>query len=113
MGLDTTHDCWHGSYSAFNRFRRELAKSIGINLDAMYGYGGDTPFPNKEDEPLVILLDHSDCDGEIVPVDCLPLANRLEEIASRLPDYGLRAAALQFASGLRRAYANNEPVEFW
>jgi hypothetical protein len=29
MGLDTTHDCWHGAYSAFMRWRRKLAEVAG------------------------------------------------------------------------------------
>jgi hypothetical protein len=38
MGLDTTHGCWHGAYSAFNRWRKTLAKLAGIPLDLMEGY---------------------------------------------------------------------------
>lgn len=29
MGLDTTHNAWHGSYSGFARFRNEIATAIG------------------------------------------------------------------------------------
>ena len=54
MGLDTTHDCWRGSYSSFNRFRYSLAEQIGINLDDYSGY--------NENE-LMPLFNHSDCDG--------------------------------------------------
>lgn len=38
MGLDTTHECWHGSYSAFYRWRKEIAKQVGIPLDLMRGF---------------------------------------------------------------------------
>lgn len=39
MGLDTTHDCWHGAYSAFMRWRQELAKLAGLPpLDMMEGF---------------------------------------------------------------------------
>lgn len=38
MGLDTTHDCWHGAYSAFMRWRRGIAKAAGIPLDLMEGF---------------------------------------------------------------------------
>ncbi len=42
MGLDTSHNAWHGPYSAFNNFRRQLAKHYGIPLDLMQGfYTGD------------------------------------------------------------------------
>jgi hypothetical protein len=30
MGLDTTHDCWHGAYSAFSRWREKLAEAAEL-----------------------------------------------------------------------------------
>ena len=30
MGLDTSHDCWHGSYSSFNSWRHEIARVAGM-----------------------------------------------------------------------------------
>jgi hypothetical protein len=30
MGLDTTHGCWHGAYSAFMRWRQEIAHVAGF-----------------------------------------------------------------------------------
>jgi len=41
MGLDTTHGCWHGAYSAFHRWRAGLANAAGIPLDLMEGYYDD------------------------------------------------------------------------
>lgn len=38
MGLDTSHDCWHGAYSAFNRWREGIAKAAGIPLPLMEGF---------------------------------------------------------------------------
>jgi hypothetical protein len=39
MGLDTTHNCWHGAYSAFMRWRQEIAKAAGLPpLDLMEGF---------------------------------------------------------------------------
>lgn len=39
MGLDTSHDCWHGAYSAFMRWRVELAKAAGLPpLELMEGF---------------------------------------------------------------------------
>ena len=29
MGLDTTHDCFHGAYSAFSRWRNAVAEAAG------------------------------------------------------------------------------------
>ena len=33
MGLDTSHDCWHGAYSAFNRWRNKLAEVAGYYVE--------------------------------------------------------------------------------
>lgn len=39
MGLDTSHDCWHGAYSAFMRWRREIARAAGLPpLGLMEGF---------------------------------------------------------------------------
>lgn len=38
MGLDTTHNCFHGAYSAFMRWREKLAEVAGIPLHMMEGY---------------------------------------------------------------------------
>ena len=61
-------------------------------------------------DPICILLDHSDCDGEIANEHCLALAARLEEIAPKLIQGGLMA--LRFAKGLRDAAEAGEDVEF-
>jgi hypothetical protein len=39
MGLDTTHNAWHGAYSAFMRWRKEIAKAAGLPpLELMEGF---------------------------------------------------------------------------
>lgn len=39
MGLDVSHDCWHGAYSAFMRWRRKLAEVAEFPpLDLMVGF---------------------------------------------------------------------------
>lgn len=39
MGLDTSHDCWHGSYGAFHRWRCEIASAAGLPpLELMEGF---------------------------------------------------------------------------
>jgi hypothetical protein len=87
MGLDTDYDCWHGPYSAFNRFRHALAAKIGIDLDSMEGFQRDpargaTRWDLLKPDPLLTLLNHSDCDGWIEADDCAPLAARLREVAA-------------------------------
>lgn len=39
MGLDCSHNAWHGAYSAFMRWRRKLAEVAGLPpLDLMDGF---------------------------------------------------------------------------
>jgi len=115
MGLDTTHDAWHGPYSSFNSFRTNMAKMIGMNLKKMEGFGGNIPFSQFNDD-LCILLDHSDCEGYISPDNCKKLAIRLDELIDKMEptevffsDYQL---AKQFSAGCKLAASKNETLEF-
>ncbi|MEK9726025.1 MAG: hypothetical protein VW405_21410 [Rhodospirillaceae bacterium] len=133
MGLDTTHDCWHGAYSAFHRFRHGIARAIGLDLASMQGFSESTvtgqgragiAWSLLKPDPIHILLNHSDCEGEIAVPNLLPLAARLEELIPALAaidgvepgvghlSSGLASAAKRFADGLRRAAAAGEAVEF-
>lgn len=116
MGLDTSHDAWHGAYSAFMRWREMLAKTANLPpLRLMEGFykplsSFDVPTlyfghetRNKEflqeiDEELPIswgclkpdvlhqLLYHSDSQGEIENSICGLLADRLDELLPLIPD---------------------------
>lgn len=141
MGLDVSHNCWSGSYIAFNRWREEIAKAAGIPLGIMEGHYegeniqsmlGKPPqwmaeildkrlfnfLPVKwevlKPDPIHVLLNHSDCDGVIEIADQIPLAERLEAMAALLPDspFDMRASANRFAAGLRLAASNSETIEF-
>lgn len=111
MGLDTTHDCWSGPYSSFNRFREAIAFHLGFRLRDMEGFGGSTRWSTLPPDPLHVLLNHSDCDGTIEVKDLLPLAERLEAIAPSIMSQHA-AEALRFARGLREAAVLQQPVEF-
>ncbi len=109
MGLDTTHDCWHGPYSMFMRWRVWLASRVGIPLDLMEGFadrvweqsdvdaiscgdpkweviralatlGSPIRWSAMNGDPIVWLLHHSDCDGKIPWWQCKALALRLTQI---------------------------------
>lgn len=116
MGLDTTHGCWNGAYSSFNRFRHSLANQIGVNLDDYIGYGGDKPFKTLKHniEPL---LNHSDCDGKLSVSKCkkivLGLNSILENFNPDLPsDFNFKERIIQFRDGCLFAISVNEAVEF-
>lgn len=117
MGLSTTHNCWSGSYSSFARWRSAVAMACGIKLNDMVGFGGGVEWSTIPSRPLNILLDHSDCDGEIRWEDCGPIADDLESIlhlldVSEPPSHSHRDDAKQFIAGLREASAAQENVEF-
>jgi len=44
MGLDTTHNAFHGPYSQFGRLRTFIADQIGIPLDLMEGFYSDAEY---------------------------------------------------------------------
>lgn len=142
MGLDTTHNCWHGPYGAFTRFRNELARAAGYTVRPLtleesmeLGIGGDhveidwDVFKLKNyfgewdappgDDPLLYLLVHSDCEGVIHPEQGVQIAERLEQLADLVSDeiapsrgQRMREKTLQFARGLREAAEAGEDVEF-
>lgn len=112
MGLDTSHDCWHGSYGAFNRWREMIARvsefpplplmegffEKGSHLDTFKDYAEryenlgsiyydslPIKWESLKPSPLHILLHHSDCDGELRWQDCGAIALELEKLMPKLP----------------------------
>lgn len=140
MGLDTTHDCWHGPYSAFMRWRNKIAELAGIPLPLMEGFFDWSehysppldkipmnmrtlvPFlPIKWEslrfDPLHYLLNHSDCDGHITWKRAKKIADRLDEILREWcpeddQDQWAYDKTKQFRDGLYEAYKLQENVEF-
>lgn len=136
MGLDTSHEAWHGAYSAFSRWRNKLAEVAGYEIakiDGQYGlretilidwgHIAEKNYYGEWDEtpadPLILLIAHSDCDGVIHPEHARLLADRLEELIHLLPDEDVlghignyRSKTRQFVDGLRSAAAQGEDVDF-
>lgn len=116
MGLDTTHDCWHGAYSAFMRWREKLCEVAGLPplllMEGFFEKGSVyDPFTHLvkakleataesfyqclpiqwdslKPSPLYKLLHHSDCEGEITAEDCGPIADALEKLLPLLDGDG-------------------------
>jgi hypothetical protein len=113
MGLDTTHNAWHGPYSLFNRFRQNLMFAYnGTNLMDYAGYNGVIPMKNITDKGLYILFNHCDCDGEILPADCKLISDSLLELSLKITDDYVLEQAFQFSKGCLDAYNSNEILEF-
>lgn len=119
MGLDTTHDCWHGAYSSFNEFRYELGRRIGINLDDYKGYHGNgTKELTSIAHPLMPLFNHSDCDGELSVEECKQIVSGLNGvIEAAVPEdkdspFSFLRKVVQFRDGCLLAISKNEIVEF-
>lgn len=83
------------SYSGFNAFRKRLCAEVGVDLDQMFGFGGDVEWSTVKDD-LVPLLDHSDCDGDLGYSDCVKVHPRLLAIVAEWPDDYDRQMALTF-----------------
>jgi hypothetical protein len=142
MGLWVSHDCWIGAYSAFTRWRNELARAAGYKIldptaediaAGTYGpyvdlhwdvfeeknYQGEWDNP-PGDDPLLFLLVHSDCDGVIHPEQGIHIARRLDSLLPLLNNTeaighirpSMRAKTQQFIDGLKAAAAAGEDVEF-
>jgi hypothetical protein len=117
-----------------------LAKSIGIELGKMVGFYDlseedrrKVPFFelrdamekmkktrgtiswDSVDDPIKILLHHSDCDGEISPKDSEKIVNRLEILVPQVfpdPDDYNRIQGEGLIQGLKESILTNKPIEF-
>lgn len=124
MGLDTTHNAWHASYSTFYEYRIALCRAAGVEMipdlnriqgDEIPVWWGpdslaDTDYQGNWNTPpadaLQYLINHSDCDGIIKHEHLAPLIARLEQIEI---DHW---AHEQFLDGLRSARDCGEDLEF-
>lgn len=138
MGLDISHDAWHGAYGAFTRWRHQIAETAGywvasVNYDdgskmdcVMLDWGHLPPghlmgeWPETPADPLVVLFTHQDCEGVIHPTQAGPLADRLEELLPLLPEgdgpghvRNWRDTTQKFIDGCRAAVAAGEPLDFF
>lgn len=125
MGLDTDYDCWSGPYSAFMRWRcnlnywilkmRGVENHDGTTRKALEDAWGRGEYADQS-VPINVLMNHSDCDGEIPAEVCAPLADALQEILDRIPRRAMydpeRPATERFIAGLRQAAEDGESVGF-
>lgn len=113
MPLEFSHSKATWNYFGFMDFRRLLANQVGIDLGTMRGFNGDGEWPSPLNEPIIDLLNHSDCDGNLSPEQCEAIAPRLRELASNLADPYHRAMGLMLAEGMEAAAQENAFLEFY
>lgn len=115
MGLDTSHDAFHGPYSAFNRLRAAVCYCAGglwsphnfpseqagvqrlAELDVAEPIERTTSgalwfyLPDKVTEQthpgLYAFLKHSDCDGQLTPEECAAVARDLNALIPALEQF--------------------------
>ena len=108
MGLDVSHDAFHGAYSAFNRFRQFICAVMGEGnsfpphfvfteegdlerdddgrVKYVEGFSEDyfyivlEDYPRESNPGLYAFLEHSDWDGDISPEMCIKVADELEAL---------------------------------
>lgn len=115
MGLDCSHDAFHGAYSAFNRFRQAVCKALGPNASFPPHWQYDEKGDMRKDENGLVMYDrslderniyfpegfseeanpglwefltHSDCDGEISPEMCVKVADEMEKLLPAIEGLG-------------------------
>jgi hypothetical protein len=131
VGLETTHDCWHGSYMAFGEWRQLVARVAGYTMKdhsdvpwttvdlpwemfTQQNHMGEWTNGPAVEDPLLYLIVHSDCEGVIHPKEGRHLAARLEQILPTLtiegaPDFPARLE--QFIPGLTAGRLTDEWLE--
>ena len=113
MGLDFSNADASWSYSGFGRFRTKLAEEIGVDLHAMSGYTENGLSWDKVDDPIKLLLDHSDCDGILEPHECEAVAPRLIELIKDWDDDDYdKDQAMSLAEGMQDCAKSGEQLIF-
>jgi hypothetical protein len=112
MGLDFDGSSAGWSYIGFHRFRARVAREIEVVLDKMDGFGGSESWDPVKGDPIIYLLDHSDCDGELTPEQCRVVAPRLRELIQYWPEDYDKVNAIALAEGMESCAKRNKPLRF-
>jgi len=98
----------------------ELGKEYKLpspTLDGMKGYRGNVSWDEfPDDEPLKTFFDHSDCDGDLSPLECVAMAPRIRKLVASwdgdLDKSWDMNTAIELAEGMELAASLNERLEF-
>lgn len=141
MGMRATNDAWSGSCSGFNAWRNRIAIILGIGTKE-FTYKGAMGFsktmivPNYDEkaytaknymgmwksipeEPIMLLLAHSDCEGVLKVKHLKLIVQRLEEMLayarltlSNEPQFGFYEETEKFIDGAKKCIEQNVQMEF-
>lgn len=130
MGLN-----FHGTnigvaYSTFHAIREALFRVAAdeqaafpghehwkdVDFESMAGFGSDNSWGDFQD-PIKLLLDHSDCDGDLLPAALAAIAPRLRYLAGLARERGLIAPDVasdlcDLAEQMRGYAERNQPLIF-
>jgi hypothetical protein len=103
MGLGFVGSDASWSYSGFYRFCTKLAFASDAKPSTCAG----------GEDPILILTEHSDCDGIISPADCARIAPRLRELmADWLDEDYDKEHGILLAEGMEECARSNKDLIF-
>lgn len=129
MGLDTTHDAYHGGYAGYSIMREALGRAAGWTMDpdkhmVAVDWGKDSPDTIGDEQPewararfgdidrdewpwdpIIFLWAHEDCEGVIPPAMAGAIAARIEELLPKVD-----GVTQQFAPAWSKEYAAANPA---
>jgi hypothetical protein len=99
----------------------KFPKGDELEMSALRRFKKQLPikWQNFEENPLIYLLTHSDCDGDLSYGKCKGIADELEKLLPLLPDEDAgghignwRLKTQTFIDGLRLAHSKKEKLKF-
>lgn len=100
------------SYRGFNSFRKRLAKEVGVELDEMNGFGGEKTWETVEN-PIALLLHHSDCEGFLSCYACEKIYPELLKIIKSWPDEDFdKITAIELVNAMKECAVESNNLIF-
>ena len=128
--LTISHGAWEGPVSEFRELVDEVILAAGymiarVTIDGvtrrlpLIDWDGITKanylgeWERTPDEPLIVLIAHSECKERIHPQEGTTVARRLEELCQQAPEDMDIETTRGFIDGLRAAAGRDEDLVFW
>ena len=132
MGLDCSHNAFHGAYSSFNRLRKYVLEPLGGSYpphkdpskDDGRWYIDDEKVPPELYKGFELFFNHSDCDGIFTPEEAGLVSKSFfwfleqdfldQKVNGHLANVGptISSTIRKFAEGCKSACDANEELQF-